>query len=35
MDKNNDGHVSKGEIKLARKNLSMKEIDEIIKVLVR
>lgn len=31
MDKNNDGHVSKGEIKLARKNLSMKEIDEIIK----
>ena len=31
MDKNNDGHVSKGELKLARKNLSMSQINEIIK----
>ena len=31
MDKNDDGMISKGELKLAKKHLSMKEIDEIIK----
>ena len=30
MDRNGDGQVSKGEIKLAKKNLSMKEIEELI-----
>ena len=30
MDRNGDGMVSKGEIKLAKKNLSMKEIEELI-----
>ncbi|XP_023320772.1 calmodulin-like protein [Eurytemora carolleeae] len=31
MDKNDDGMISKGELKLAKKHMSMKEIDEIIK----
>merc|ERR1712083_57952 len=33
MDKNNDGQISKGELKLARKNLTMKQIESIIKKL--
>ena len=30
MDRNRDGYVSKGELKLASKNISMKELSEII-----
>merc|ERR1712038_1605210 len=30
MDKNNDGQVSKGELKLARKNLTMKQVQSIM-----
>ena len=30
MDKNNDGFVSKGELKLAQRNMSMKELSAII-----
>ena len=33
MDKNKDGQVSKAEMKLARKNLTMKQIESIIKKL--
>ena len=30
MDKNNDGQISKGELKLARKDLTMKQIQSIM-----
>ncbi len=30
MDKNNDGFVSKGELKLAQRNMTMKELSELI-----
>jgi len=30
MDKNNDGQISKGELKLARKQLTLKQIDALI-----
>ena len=30
MDKNNDGQISKGELKLARKNLTLKQIEMLI-----
>ena len=33
MDKNNDGQISKGELKLARKNLSLKQIELLISKL--
>jgi Ca2+-binding EF-hand superfamily protein len=31
MDKNKDGFITKGELKLAKKNIGMKEINECIK----
>ena len=31
MDKNKDGYITKGELKLAKKNVGMKKIDEVIK----
>ena len=31
MDKNKDGYITKGELKLAKKNVGMKQIDEVIK----
>jgi len=31
MDKNKDGFITKGELKLAKKNIGMKEIDGVIK----
>lgn len=31
MDKNKDGFITKGELKLAKKNIGMKEIDSVIK----
>jgi len=31
MDKNKDGFITKGELKLAKKNIGMKEIDQVIK----
>lgn len=31
MDKNKDGFITKGELKLAKKNVGMKEIDQVIK----
>lgn len=31
MDKNKDGYITKGELKLAKKNVGMKEIDNVIK----
>ena len=33
MDKNNDGEVSKGELKLAKKDLTMKQIQSIMSKL--
>jgi len=33
MDRNNDGQVSKGELKLARKNLTMKQVQSIMSKL--
>merc|ERR1712130_717570 len=30
MDKNNDGQISKGELKLARKQLTLKQIEMLI-----
>lgn len=30
MDRNNDGQISKGELKLARKQLTLKQIDALI-----
>ena len=30
MDRNNDGQISKGELKLARKNLTLKQIEMLI-----
>ena len=30
MDRNKDGYVSKGELKLARKDKSMKELNQLI-----
>ena len=33
MDRNNDGQISKGELKLARKSLTLKQIDHLIKKL--
>jgi len=33
MDKNNDGEVSKGELKLAKKHLTMKQIQSIMSKL--
>ena len=33
MDKNNDGQISKGELKLARKDLTMKQIMSIMSKL--
>ena len=33
MDKNNDGQISKGELKLARKQLTLKQIEMLIKKL--
>ena len=33
MDKNNDGQISKGELKLARKDLTMKQIQSIMSKL--
>merc|ERR1712059_46629 len=33
MDKNNDGQISKGELRLARKNLTMKQIESIMNQL--
>ena len=30
MDRNKDGFITKGELKLAKKKLSMKEIDSVI-----
>jgi Ca2+-binding EF-hand superfamily protein len=31
MDKNKDGYITKGELKLAKKNVGMKDIDSVIK----
>lgn len=31
MDRNKDGYITKGELKLAKKKMSMKEVDETIK----
>jgi len=31
MDRNKDGFITKGELKLAKKKLSMKEVDQVIK----
>ncbi len=31
IDRNADGYISKGELKLAKKNMGIKEIDECIK----
>ena len=31
LDKNNDGYISKGELKLAKKNVTIGEIDKCIK----
>ena len=31
MDKNKDGYVSKGELKLAQMNMTMKELGEVIR----
>ena len=33
MDKNKDGFVSKGEMRLAQKNISMKDLAEILQEL--
>ena len=33
MDRNKDGQISKGELKLARKSLTLKQIDHLIKKL--
>eukprot|EP00090_Calanus_glacialis_P024436 TRINITY_DN3795_c0_g1_i1.p1 TRINITY_DN3795_c0_g1~~TRINITY_DN3795_c0_g1_i1.p1 ORF type:complete len:157 (-),score=72.59 TRINITY_DN3795_c0_g1_i1:39-509(-) len=33
MDRNNDGQISKGELKLARKNLTLKQIEMLISKL--
>ena len=33
MDRNNDGQISKGELKLARKQLTLKQIDGLIQKL--
>ena len=33
MDRNNDGQISKGELKLARKQLTLKQIDHLIQRL--
>lgn len=29
MDRNKDGFITKGELKLAKKKLSMKEVDQV------
>ncbi len=31
MDRNKDGYITKGELKLAKKNVGMKDIDSVIK----
>ena len=31
MDRNKDGYITKGELKLAKKKMSMKEVNETIK----
>ena len=31
MDRNKDGYITKGELKLAKKKMSMKEVDQTIK----
>jgi len=31
MDRNKDGFITKGELKLAKKNVGMSEIDSVIK----
>ena len=31
MDRNKDGFITKGELKLAKKKMSMKEVDQTIK----
>lgn len=31
IDRNNDGYISKGELKLARKKIDMSEIDKVIR----
>lgn len=31
MDRNKDGYITKGELKLAKKKMSMKEVDATIK----
>ena len=31
MDRNKDGYITKGELKLAKKKMSMKEVDKTIK----
>merc|ERR1712008_556176 len=31
MDRNKDGYITKGELKLAKKKMSMKEVDQVIK----
>ena len=33
MDKNKDGYISKAELKLAKKKLGMREIDQCIREL--
>ncbi len=32
FDKNKDGYITKGELKLAKKNFNIKDIDSAIKV---
>ncbi len=32
FDRNKDGYITKGELKLAKKNFAMRDIDEAIKV---
>ena len=29
MDRNKDGYITKGELKLAKKKMSMKEVDQV------
>jgi len=31
MDRNKDGYITKGELKLAKKKMTMKEVDQVIK----
>ena len=33
MDRNKDGYITKGELKLAKKKLSMKEVDQVKEVV--